>query len=215
MKETYIDSLGLLKGARVGLFDTTAELDASAGRENAGLDYANKYLAEKGSLVDFRDAFGEKLVTLTGVAMLSRTVTKKYKDGTEEQVDEITETEREYVNRLRKMALAGELADWPTTKDEVEAKLQAVADELGVFNVDASKPVRAEGSKSKQPGKLALQAAENIFKGGQDRVGFWWQKLNDENIVLPALTGDAAVDTRNLARGIKEREDRRKAAEYA
>ena len=207
----YVASLSLLQGAKVGFYDSVEAIDADSGKAGTALNLANRYMSEKGALVEFRDVFATKLAEATGFAMLTKTVTKKYKDGTSEDVVLPNETEVKFVNRFRAACAAGEVTGWPKEEAAVEAKLQEFADSLGQFDCDSSTPVR-EG-KSKNPPKYALEAAANVIKNGSQAK---WQGIfaNEGITHQPFDTDDANANTIALAWAIKAREDAKAKNEY-
>src|SRR6266487_5071322 len=206
MIEHYVDSLGLKRGLRVKDYESTDELERAAGEKGACLRIANKYLVEKSSLVDGRDKFAEELEKKTKFGFLMKSVTKKRSDGTVEKVEEIDETEAQYVARFRKAVLSGDFTHQAFPKDEkgLEEALQTFADSLGAFPCDAKRPERQPG-RSKIP-KWILERVTVIFNNNTQAR--WWEIMAKENMPIDPLTGERTRDEVALAWAIKERKDR-------
>jgi len=211
LNEHYVASLSLKKGFRVKDFESIDELELAAGEKGACLRLANKYLVEKSALVDARDTFATALEEKTKFPFLMVTRTKKKADGTVETIEEVDETEVQYINRFRKAILAGkfEHISFPRNEDALEDALQLFADSLGVFAADAKRPERQPG-RSRIP-KWILERVTVIFNNGtQER---WWEVMRKENIPINEPTGERVKDEVALAWAIKTRKERQDAEE--
>lgn len=210
MIEHYVASLGLLRGARVRDYESTDEIDSAAGERGTALRFANKYLIEKGALVDFRDRFAVELEKQTGFKMLVKKETKTKADGSKEVVEAPGETEVQYINRFRKAVVNGEFSHPLATKDNLEDDLQRFADSLGPFTADAKKPERV--AKPKAPPKWVVERVTTIFANGTQQR--WWDIMTKEGVPIePYDPADMDKNKASLAVAIRERQARREAEE--
>jgi hypothetical protein len=205
MIEKRVPCLGLKLGVRVLDFATVEELENEAGERGAALRLANKYLVEKSALVDARDRIAEAVYEATAFPML--TASKKKSDGT--VVEEVTETEVQYLARFRKAVLAGDIRVNGFNKDTLEDDLQMLVDKLGAFKADAKRPER--GPAKPKLGKWLTERATLIFQNGTQLR--WWDIMAREQVPIGPLSGDKEKDIVTLALAIREREARREAEE--
>lgn len=220
MIEHYVASLGLLRGCRVKDYESVTELETAAQEPGCCLRFSNKYLAEKSSLVDFRDKFTEELEKRTKFPWPMKVVEKRRSDGSIEKVEEPALTEVQYINLFRKnvlngsyrvdhqlMPLENDQSANGEIKDEkvLEEALQALADSLGPFVADAKRPERV--AKEKRPGKIIMERVKVIFDNGTQ--SHWWNVMKKEEVPIGIQTGDRAKDELALAWAIKEREERK------
>ncbi len=240
MKTEYVDSLGLKSGFRVTGYSTVDEITKAAGKDDVIVDVINKYLRQKGALVDARDVFIEKLEKETGFKPVTR-VDKRTRDGKEESVTVWDETEGEYLGRFRSAILKAEFRHpkYPAEKDALENALQALADTCGdegttppAFVLDIRVPERVR--KAKELPKWAQQAVESIYsdvdKTGAKkkttlaaRIKQWATTFTNESIPfepfdLPVTKPGDENDTNNRRRlglAIVEREARKPKPDYA
>jgi hypothetical protein len=220
MKTVYVACVGLTKGLPVSIYSDAAELNAAAGKQpdtawsqDAALNYANKYLVEKGSLVEGRDVLSDVLEKQYSFPMLTKTVTKKFKTKPDETAIVPDETEKDHINRFRKAVLTGEhIVDGVEPKEAaLEAFLQGIVDGKGPFAADASKPERT--GKSKLPPQYALKAADNVIKNGSQAK--WVNTFTQESVPFEDFqTPDLSVNRIRLAWAIKAREDAKAEVEY-
>lgn len=239
MKNIYIRSVGLPKGMPVSVYSDILEVERAAKvlppdvlakleqyaeilallSSGATLLFNNKYLAEKGALVEGRDVLSDLIAKDFAFPMAMEKTTKKYKDGTTEEVEVPAWTEREHTNKFRAAVLSGdhEVAGFTRTGDlEKDAPalgdiLQAAIDAKGPFLCDAAAPERI--SKPKTPPKYALAAADNIIsKGSQAK---WAATFQAEGVPFEDFTTpDATQNRMRLAWAVQERENRKSIKEY-
>lgn len=234
MESVYAPSLSLPKGVPCSVFSTIEELDTQAGVKGQTLKLANLYLRQKGCLVDGRDYLAEQVMTLSKFPMKTKKVDVKDKDGkVTGQKDEPTETEGEYIKRLRASVAKGDLKIEGVTGATPEALAaaelaweQTILDKHGPFVADAKAAERT--GKAKNPPQYAMNGATAIIeKGGAASVKKWITTFKTEGIsYLPFDTAPAkdaddatkaavlATNKTNLAWAIKAREDKKAETEY-
>jgi len=200
MNVQYKDSLGLKKGLRCEFYSSVEELEKDAGKAGECLTIANSYLGEKVALVDGRDDFCNRLIEVAKFPMLMNAVTKELKDGTKSTTNVPSETEVKFVNRFRGACVAGQVPGWPTNIDEVETKLQELADKCGPYKADAT-PGRRAGGGGKLP-DYAWKAADQIIANGSQTK--WAKNFTNEGVEFePFTTADLEQNRRNLARAVQ------------
>ena len=212
MREILGPSLGLNKGLRVLEYESVDELEADAKKVGAALAFANKYLREKCALVEGRDKFTTVLAERAQFPMLTKTVTRKNSKGEEDSSEVPAETEVKFTNRFRAACVAGEVDGWPQDESGIEIALQKIADEIGPFKGDATKPERV--SKAKTPPQYATAGATQIMDNQNQAK--WVKTFTEEGIEFEDFqTGNREADITALAWAIKAREDARARRDYA
>jgi len=203
MQTVEIPSMGLR--AKCLVYKDPKSLDTDAGQEGRTLFLANKYLAEKVALVNFRAAVVAKLVELLPKFPFPHDIIEGTDAEGKKTSKKVLKSEVRCVTALRNAAIQGKVEGWPKDKDTVNAKLQEISDALGAFKADAKKQVRVP--KAKKPRALCLKGADNIIANKSQAK--WAKKFTDEGISFAPFDGkDPEQNRLNLAWAIQNREDK-------
>lgn len=226
MKKSHVASLGLPSGFPVAQYENLKEVvDAVKGDETKVVDIVNKYLRQKGPLVEGRDLLSTHVGEKLGFAIRTKEVTTKGEDGKDVTKQVPDETEGKHIDRFLAEVLAGrhtvpglhfkESDNEEQKEAHVWAFLQKIADKFDL-KVDAATPERV--SKPKKYENLPLYArtgAEKIIANGAQKK--WAKTFTDEGIPFEDFQAkdDPDGNKLRLATAIKEREDRKEKPAYS
>lgn len=226
MKKQHVASLGLPNGFPVAQYENLKEItDAVNGDETKVVDIVNKYLRQKGPLVDGRDMLSEHVAEKLGFSVKTRTVTKEGDNGEKVESQVPDETEGKHLDRFVAAVVSGTATvpgiHFKETDNEEQKEahvwsfLQKVADKFDL-RVDAKTPERVSRPKKYENlPKYARDGAENIIKNGTQAK--WKKTFEKEGIPFEDFTvaDDPDGNKLRLALAIKEREDRQEKPSYS
>lgn len=226
MKKSHVASLGLPSGFPVSQYENLKEiLDAVGGDETKVVDIANKYLRQKGPLVEGRDLLSEHVATKLNFPVRTKEVKTKGEDGKEVTKEVPDETEGKHLDRFIAAVIAGDhtapgLSFKETDNEEQKEAhawvfLQKIVDKFDL-KVDAKTPERV--SKPKKYENLPVYArtgAEKIIANGAQKK--WAKVFTDAGTPFEDFQqkDDPDGNKLRLATAIKEHEDRKEKPAYS
>lgn len=170
-------------------------VEICGGDENLLVEHFVQKLVYNHHNAEVRALFVEKVEEQTGIKRktVQKDTGKKNEDGSSKMIEVYDETETEYFNRV--------LAESGTEAGDYVAELQAIAD---ANPLDGKKKART--SAGPKLAKMYVQGATEIVNAGSGEKA---AKVLSAELGMPI---EATIES--IARGLKEREDRRR-AEFA